>query len=265
MNLDLLQLAPVVLAALAYGGRARILASRGRPVRPARAASFSAGLALIVLAFVSPLDHLGEERFFSAHMAQHLLIGDLGALLVVLGLSGPLLRPLLSLPLVGRLRGLAHPLVALPLWAANLYVWHLPLFYDGALVHDAAHALQHALFFADGALLWAALLEPLPGPGWFGAGWKALYVLVMGAAAGGLANVFVWSGDVVYDRYHSLPDQRLGGAIMLVEGVLVTVSAFSWFFLRWMRETETRQRLVDEGGDPAAVARAVRYGRVALK
>jgi putative membrane protein len=250
----------LVLAGLAYAVRARTLARRGRPVPPARFLAFSSGLFLIVVALAAPL-----ENSFAAHMAQHLVLGDLGAILVVLGLNGPLLRPLLSLPGAGRLRGLAHPAVAVLLWAANLYLWHLPPLFDAALEHETLHGLQHGCFFAAGALLWAALLEPLPGPAWFGAGSKALVVVLVGAAAAALANVFIWSGRVFYERYDSVTDQRVGGAIMLLEGIAVTLTAFACFFLRWMRETEARQRLVEEGQDPLTAARSVRYGRIALK
>ena len=65
------------------------------------------------------IDTIGETRLFSVHMAQHLLIGDLAPLLLVLGLSGPLLRPLLARPALRPARRLTHPLVALPLWALN--------------------------------------------------------------------------------------------------------------------------------------------------
>jgi cytochrome c oxidase assembly factor CtaG len=182
-------------------------------------------------------------------MAQHLLIGDLAALCVVNGLSGPLLRPLLALPLVGRLRALAHPFVALPLWAVTFYSWHVPSLYQAALAHDSLHALEHGLFFATGALMWAAVVEPLPGPAWFGTGWKAVYVLVVRTLGAVLANVFIWAGHPLYDRY--LPgerawgvspaaDQTIGGAIMFVEGSVVTLVAFAWLFLRWMGEPEPR-------------------------
>jgi putative membrane protein len=250
----------LLLYAIPYAVRARTLARRGRPVPPARSFSFYAGLGLMLPALLLPL-----EGSFAAHMAQHLVLGDLGAILIVVGLSGPLLRPLLSLPGAARLRALAHPAVALPLWAANLYLWHLPALFDAALEHEALHGLQHACFFAAGVLLWAAVFEPVPGPAWFGAGPKALFVVLVGAAAAVLANVFIWSGRVFYDQYDSVTDQRIGGAIMLVEGIAVTLTAFAWFFLRWMRETEARQRLVEGGLDPVAAARAVRYGRVALK
>jgi cytochrome c oxidase assembly factor CtaG len=236
----------------------------------ARRGVFYAGLGLLLLAFVSPIDWIGEERLFSVHMAQHLLLGDLGPLLVVLGLTGPLLRPLLALRSVGRLRVLAHPLVALPLWVVNLVVWHLPVLYDGALRHDAVHALQHVCFFTVGALMWAALVEPLPGPAWFGTAGKLAYVVAVSATGIALGNVFVWAGHPFYGPYvhaprlwaiSALSDQVAGGAVMLVEGSLVTLSVLAWLGLRWLRESEQRQRLVEDGMAPEAAARAVRYGR----
>ena len=69
------------------------------------------------------------------HMTQHVLLGDLAPLCFVAGLTGPILRPVLAFSVVEKLRVLAHPLVALPLWAVDLYVWHIPYLYDAALHH----------------------------------------------------------------------------------------------------------------------------------
>jgi putative membrane protein len=250
------QLVPIAVVALLYARRAARLRRRGQGVPAAYQASFYTGLALVVVALVSPIDWIGEERLFAVHMTQHLLLGDLAPLLVVIGLTGPVLRPVLALPLLGRLRLLAHPLVALPLWAANLYLWHLPSLYQEALANDWVHALQHACFFAFGALMWAALIEPLPGPRWFGNGWKALYVLAVRLLGTLLANVLMWSGSVFYPRYAEEPrlwgispleDQSLGGVVMMVEGSVVTILVFAWLFFRWASDSEERQRLADQG------------------
>ena len=97
--------------------RALTLRRQGAPVAGWRQGLFGLGLLLFLVAVASPIDRLGEERLFSFHMLQHVLLGDLAALCVVAGLTGPLLRPLLAFRAVERLRLLAHPLVALPLWA----------------------------------------------------------------------------------------------------------------------------------------------------
>jgi cytochrome c oxidase assembly factor CtaG len=115
-------LAPTVAGAL-YALRVRALARQGRAVPPWRVACFAAGVLLGVVGLAA-LGHLGEERF-SAHMAEHLLLGDVGALLIVLGLTGPVLAPALRLRGLRWLRALAHPVPALTLWALNLFAWHL--------------------------------------------------------------------------------------------------------------------------------------------
>ena len=84
------------------------------------------------IAVASPIAEIGETELFSFHMTQHLLLGDLAPLCILAGLTGPLLRPILALPGVMRLRVLANPLVAFPIWTANLVLWHLPVPLRGA-------------------------------------------------------------------------------------------------------------------------------------
>jgi putative membrane protein len=269
-TLDPLQLAPVVLAAFAYGVRARTLRRRGTPVATWRIFLFSLGIALLLLAFASPLAAIGEDELFSFHMVQHVLIGDLAPLCLLAGLSGPMLRPLLALRPVERLRVLANPVVALPLWAANLYVWHLPYLYEAAVRHSAVHALEHICFFTAGLIMWLPVLETLPAPEWFGTGPKLAYIACVRVVETILGNVLVWSGTVFYGVYAQgeelwgvspLQDQGLAGAVMMIEGSLVTIVALSWLFLRLAQEGELRQELLERGLDPRTVRRAVRYGR----
>jgi cytochrome c oxidase assembly factor CtaG len=269
-NFDPLELSVLALVGALYWRRARTLVGRGRPMPRGRLAAFAAGLLTLFVALESPIDTIGEERLFSVHMFQHLLLGDVGALLLVLGLDGRLLRPLLRVRLVHRLRVLAHPLVALPLWVVNFVVWHLPVLFDAALRNDAIHALQHTLFVTFGMLMWAALVEPLPGPAWFTAPWKIPYVLGMWLVMLVLSQVFIWSSHVYYAPYahdatlwglSHLADQKAGGGVMLVESAFTMLPALVWVLLRVLRESEARQRLLDAGASPAVAARAARYGR----
>jgi len=257
--LDPVQVVPPALYAAAYAKRVHTLAAKGRPVPARKQACMYAGLTVVVAALALPLD---TARRFDGHMAQHLLLGDLAPLLVVLGLDGRILRPVLALPWVRSLRVLAHPLVALPLWALNLWAWHTPALYVAALNHDLVHALEHVMFFTCGALMWAAVVEPLPGPRWFGTAWKAAYILAVRVVGAALATAFLFAGRPVYSAY-GLDDQRTAGGIMLMEGAVVTLIAFVWLFLRWTQEAELRQSLLDGGADPVVAERAGRYGAVA--
>ncbi|HSG14273.1 MAG TPA: cytochrome c oxidase assembly protein [Gaiellaceae bacterium] len=269
-TVDPLQLLPIVVVGVAYAVRARTLARRGQPVPAWRIALFALGLALLVAAVASPVAAVGEEELFSFHMAQHILIGDLAPLCLLAGLTGPLLRPVLALPGVMRLRVFANPLVSLPLWALNLALWHVPALYEGAIAHSSLHALEHVSFFAAGIALWLPVLETLPAPEWFGTGWKLAYIVAVRLVATAIGNVFVWGGGAFYDVYERggdylglspSADQSLAGSLMMLEGSIVTIVALAWLFLRLAQEGEARQRLLEEGHDPRAVQRAVRYRR----
>ena len=254
---SLAQLLPILALAVLYWRRARTLSRRGTPVVAWRQGMFATALVLLAGADQMPR----EEDFFFVHMLQHVILGDLAALAFVLGLTGPLLRPLLSIGPISRLRVLAHPLVALPLWTANLYLWHLPRLYEGAISNDAVHALEHISFFTTGVLMWAAVVEVLPGPEWFGTAAKFGYVVAVRLIETALGNFFIWSGASIYETYDDAWDQGWAGTIMMIEGSLVTIGALAWLFLRLAAEGELRQRLLEQGLDPRTVRRAVRYGR----
>lgn len=256
------QLVPILLAASLYARRAMSLRRRGRPVAPWKIACFAGGLVVLLVALETPIDTIGEERLFSVHMLQHVLIGDVAPFLIVLGLSGPLLRPVLALPGVYRLRVMAHPFVALPFWAGDLAVWHVPYLYDAALAHPALHALEHTMFFVGGAAVWAVLFELLPGPRWFGVGARLVYVAAMWFFALGLSSFFLWSRHPYYAAYvraprmwglSALADQRLGGGVMLLEGSLLMLGVLVWLGLRWFADAETRQRALESRDTDDAV------------
>jgi putative membrane protein len=236
--------------AAAYVTRARTLASRGHPVPGWRIACFATGLALCVVALSPPVDDVADELLV-AHMAQHLLLADLAALALVLGLTGPLLAPVLRIRVFDRLRVLTHPVVAGSLWALDLYLWHSPFLYQAALRHDPVHALEHACFLGFGMLLWMPLFGPLPKPEWFGNLAKLVYIVVVRMTGTVLANVLLWDTVVLYPFYRgghgisAASDQSAAGAVMMIEESLLTIALFGWLFVRAAREAEERQELLE--------------------
>ncbi|MFL5897765.1 MAG: cytochrome c oxidase assembly protein [Solirubrobacterales bacterium] len=270
-----LELIPLLAAALLYAKRASTLAEKGRPVPLWRQLCFAGGLLAIVVALASPVAHVGEELVI-AHMVEHLLLGDVVTLLLVLGLTGPLLQPILAIGFFDRLRILAHPLVAFPLWALNFYFWHIPALYDAAYGGAPVHALEHGCFVLFGCLMWMPVFGPLPKPAWFTAPWKVGYVVAARFAGAILGNVLMWSGSVLYpvyapgERYWGispLADQSTAGVVMMVEGTFLGLGLLAWFFFEWSREGIEKQRLLDlalEHGvelDEARAQRAVAAGQ----
>jgi putative membrane protein len=266
---SLIQAVPADVLAFAYYKRCATLARQGRPVPFARRLAFTGGLVVLLVSVLPPLSSLDDE-LLAWHMVQHLLMGDLAALLFVLGLTGPVLQPVLRLRPVNALRFLTHPAVALPLWAYDLLIWHVPFLYQAALHNSVVHAFEHICFFTAGALMWSPVVETLPAPEWFGTGFKLGYIALVRVVDTGLGNVFLWSGHVFYDPYaraeriwglSPLADQGIAGGVMMIEGSLVTLAALAWLFLRLWSEGELRQELIERGLDAGTVQRAVRYGR----
>ena len=191
-------------------------------------------------------------------MVEHLLIGDIASLLLVLGLTGPLLQPILAIRLFNRLRVLAHPLVAFPLWALNFYFWHIPALYDAAYGTAPLHALEHTTFLFFGCLMWMPIFGPLPKPQWFTAGWKVGYVIAVRFAGAILGNVLMWSGTVLYPIYGKgehywrispIADQSTAGAIMMVEGTFLALGVLAWIFFEVGPRRDREQRLLDLAED----------------
>ena len=259
---------------LLYERRTRTLAREGRPVAPWRVLSFASGVMTVVAVQLPPLDTLADQVLI-AHMIQHIIIGDICSLLIVLGLTGPILQPLLHIRVTRPLRTLAHPVVALVLWGVDLYAWHLPVLYQLAIRHDLVHALEHACLLWFGTLLWLALIGPLPKPSWF-AGWGELgYMIGVRFIGAVLANVLIWAQTVFYPVYKAsdatrglnpLSDQNLAGGVMMVEQIILTTILLGWLFYRFAVRDEQRQALLDlaaEHGvslDEARAARAAQAG-----
>jgi putative membrane protein len=273
-----LEVFPITIAGILYWHRAMVLSWDGRPVPAWRQLCFGAGLATIALALFSPIGHLSEELVL-AHMGEHLLIGDIASLLLVLGLTRSLLQPLLAIRFFDRLQVLTHPAVAFPLWALNLFLWHLPALYQDAYGAAPLHALEHTTFLFFGCLMWMPVFGPLPKPQWFTAAWKVGYVIAVRFTGAILGNVLMWSGSVLYpiyaqgERYwgiSALADQSTAGTIMMVEGTFLALGVLAWVFFEVAREGPEKQDLLDlarERGvelDEQRAQRAVAAGHGAL-
>lgn len=213
----------LVLAAVALAlfGQALVrLRRRGRKDHASlgRALLFLAGVALAMLAVVSPLDRAGEDYLLSAHMLQHLLLGDAAPALLVLAVRGPLaffllpplvLRPLAGLrPLRALLSFLSRPSASFGVWALAFGAWHVPAAYDAALDHPLVHDLEHASFVLAGLLVWTQLLDPTRH-GRLSVGQRAAYAVALFVAGQVLADVLVFSGPL-YPAYSEQPERLLG-------------------------------------------------------
>jgi cytochrome c oxidase assembly factor CtaG len=202
---------------------------------------FTAGLVLATLPLVSPLDAAGDDYLLSAHMLQHVLIGDAAPALLLLSVRGPLLAFVLP-AFLGRVLARVEALpvwASLAAWAIALYAWHVPAAYDYALSHQTVHDLEHASFVTAGFLVWTQLIDParrrrlstaqrLAFAG-------ALFVL------GQLLSDALFLAGPLYPAYVAQPqrlfglspsaDQQFAGLVMMVEQT-VALGLFATLLLR---------------------------------
>jgi cytochrome c oxidase assembly factor CtaG len=253
--------AALILLMLALYARAvQVLGGRGYRVPAGQQAAFYGGIALTATGLLSPIDGLGEE-LLSAHMAQHLLIADLAAPLLLVGVRSPVYAFLLPRPLLVPLarrhrlrrffRGLRRPVVAIPVWILILYGWHFAFMFEAALRNDFVHALQHQSFVIGAVLVWWSVIEPkrrrLPGDLW-----KAPYVLVSRLAGMFLGMAFIIMRTPAYAGFYGdaarehglspLTDQQVAGGMMLGLDLIVMLFTVGFFFHRSSQEHDSAER-----------------------
>lgn len=248
-------LAPIALLVFVYVRRFRAARREqgGRGAGALQATAFAAGVVALLAAVASPIDGLGEDYLFSAHMVQHVLLGDIAPLLLLLSLSRVIMRPVTRrlTNVERRLGPLASPWTGLALWLLLMYLWHVPALYDAALQSPVVHLLEHGSFFAAGVCVWWALVQPVPLRRPLRGFQTVAYI---GAAKFGLAALglyLTWSSGVLYPYYEDVPriwgmsaitDQNAGGAIMMVEQSLTFVIALAYLFSRMLTQSEIDQQ-----------------------
>ena len=262
------QAAPI--AALAFGAfvydrrfRAARREAGGRGAGAVQALAFTGSMLALAAALVSPLDGLGEDYLFSAHMAQHVLLGDIAPLLLLLSLSRVIMRPVTRrlTAVERRLGAFASPVTFIAIWLALLYVWHIPALYDAAIRHSAVHALEHMSFFAAGTAVWWPLIQPVPMRRRLTG--IAPFIYIFSAKVGGaaLGIYLTWSKGLAYGYYGGVPriwglsaiqDQNAGGALMMVEQSVVLVTVMVVLFVRMLGQSEEEERRRERLEDAAA-------------
>jgi putative membrane protein len=248
------------------GGRGGV-----RGAGPLQAVAFAGAMLALLAALVSPIDGLGSDYLFSAHMLQHVLLGDIAPLLLLLSLSRVIMRPATRrLTRVERALGpLASPWTAIAIWLGIMYLWHIPAIYDAAAEHPLLHLLEHVSFFAAGVALWWPLIQPVPMRNGLTGMQPIAYIALAKGGLAALGLFLAWSSTAHYPWYEHTPriwglnpveDQNVAGVIMMVEQSITLVLVMVWQFVRMLARSEQdelrRERLED-----AAVAVAPNYER----
>lgn len=242
-----------------------------KPVKNWQVVMFLLGVFVNILALSPPIDPLSDQLFW-AHMVQHLMITHIGVPFMLFGapffviirgvpnwFRKRVYFPILKSRFLSLINNtIGRPLPALFLFEANYWLWHMPRFYNLALLNDLYHLVEHGSFAIISLLWWKNIIDPKPLPK---AHWslppRILLLGFMMALNVTLSAWLTFQEEVIYAyegipmptwfaRWGHLHDQRLGGLIMWVPGGLVNLLAISAVFFVWAGKEQEKDRLMLE-------------------
>jgi putative membrane protein len=201
------------------------------PADTTRRAAFDLAVILLLAVYMTPLHTIALHYLLSIHLLQNVVTAEWAPGLVVFAVA----------PALGAIAArFIHPLVALPLWLATYFVWHVPAVYDAALnrPHSLLH-IEHLTYFLAGLLLWWPVIH-----GSLSDGAKAAYLFAAFVLASPLGLLLALLPRPIYDFYETAPplwglsdltDQQIAGLTMAVEQAIVFFAVFAFYFLRVLR------------------------------
>jgi cytochrome c oxidase assembly factor CtaG len=209
----------------------------------ARIGCYSASLLLLAVAFWTPLHHLGLHYLLTAHLLQNVILAEWAPLFAVLGLSPAMAT---ALARFRAWRVLTYPAVALPLWLADYFAWHVPVVYQAALHRQGwlIH-VEHGCYFATGVLMWWPLVHDIPRR--LASGARAGYAFASFVLASPLGLLLALIPRAIYPFYIHAPrtwgpgplaDQQIAGVTMAAEEAVVFFGAFAGYLLRFLADEQ---------------------------
>jgi putative membrane protein len=215
----------------------------GPPVSRAQVVLYLSGVLSLLVALEGPIHELSDNYLFSAHMVQHMLLIYAAPPLLLLGMPGWLLRPVLKLPGVFPVaRALTSPIPALLLFNVIFTLYHVPLYYNAVVADHNLHIAAHLLFIALAVITWWPILSPLPELPRLNYPLRMLYVFAQ-TFSGFIVGAFIANAPgVLYPFYSQAPrvwglspldDQKIGGLTMWIIGGTYLLLVFSAIFFAW--------------------------------
>lgn len=226
-----------------------------------RYAAFAAGIGVLIVALISPLDAL-DDQLFSAHMVQHMLLILVAPPLLAWARPATAWLWAFELPArraIGRfwmgapgvqrgIRFLMRPAVVWVLSSFALWFWHLPGPYGWALDSEWVHTGEHLSFFLSALAFWSLVLAPY-GRRQPDYGTTVLFVGTLGMQMGFIGAILTFATRPLYLMHSQstmawgltlLEDQQLAGLIMWVPAGFVYTAAMSGLFVASLRDAERR-------------------------
>jgi putative membrane protein len=198
---------PFLIVVFAMIGAAGLFSSRASLSEAARSPYGIGALAMLLVAFVSPICAL-STALFSARIAHHLLLVAFAAPLLALAMPTRLSRLPVS-PLF-----LVHTVL--------MWLWHAPVPYEWALASVPVYWAMELTLFFSAFFMWQAIFAARPGPALSGLLGSIVQMGMLGA-------LLTFAGRPLYEPHMTttlpygltpLADQQLAGLLMWVPAAL---------------------------------------------
>ena len=257
----------LILLCFLYGfgmSRVRKDGKHDTPFRKSRIVAFITAVLLIAIVFLTPLYTIARTQLFFAHMVQAVILTTFCAPLLLFSSPTWLLEPLLQRPYVRPIaRALTQLVVASIIFNISFLFWHIPGIFHFALLHSAVYNLELMIFLLTALLNWWPIIGPVRELHTITYPKQMLYVFLDGQPLDIYAFLLVFSGVVIYPFYAIPPqlgisafaDQAMGGALLLLPGLIDLVVMTPLFFL-WLAQIEQKARIADQKRQELADAQA---------
>lgn len=220
-------------------------------------ASYVAGVLMLLLVLVSPLDTLSDNYLFSAHMVQHLFLIIVVPPLMLFGVPRELFERALRIDWVRRLElKLRKPALAWAMASAVLVFWHVPRFYDLTIQNQTVHITEHLSFLVFFTIFWWPVLSPFKESRlspmasvvylFAGMAVNAILGIIITFAPAGFYSAYMHPADpygwlsTIRNQWGITPhlDQEIGGIIMWVPGSFIYLIAIMSILGVWFSHPE---------------------------
>ena len=225
-------------------------ANRGRHTPLRQQIAFHLGTLVGLVALVSPLDELGDEYLFSAHMVQHLLLMFVTTPLWLIGTPGWLVDGIIPSWLDQPVKRLVSPLFAFVTFVNVMLFWHIPSIYEMAQESEAIHIFEHLSFIGAALIGWwpvagsetSRISKPDPPV-------RLIYLFLLAIPCTSLSAILTFAHTPLYPYYvtashifglDALQDQRLGGLLMWLPTHMFLLLAMGITFIKWFMNTSRK-------------------------
>jgi putative membrane protein len=208
-----------------------------------RSVCFIVGVLSFWIVLQTRIDYYAQHMFF-VHRAAHFLLHHLGAFLIALGMSGPVLwagmpdglKPvILSRPVQGTLSFLQHPAMAPFLFVGLLYFWLIPQIHTRVMLDANLYELMNWTMAINGVMFWSLILDSrAKPPARLSHLMRAALILVIELPQMVLGSILSLTERDIYPVYTicgrvldmtALNDQHYGGLIIWLPGTLTSFAA----------------------------------------